>query len=159
GKWQGQGGQDLLQLARHCWEYRGLPGQAVALYKKAFTGQPGLLTDLRGGYLFHAAGSAALAGTGQGDDAPLTPQEQSALRRQALDWLKAELRNWQEKLKEVDPEALLLVDQRLPHWLAAYRFAGLRDPGPLKDLAPSERQAWEQLWSEVAQVLARLATG
>jgi serine/threonine-protein kinase len=101
---------------------------------------------------YHAARAAALAGCGQGRDAAdLDEKGRAAFRRQALDWLRAEL-EVRRRLVETDPAGFHVG---MEHWLEDPDFAGVRGPEALARLPEAERQAWQKLWVDVADTLAR----
>jgi tetratricopeptide (TPR) repeat protein len=129
---------------------------AVRLYAEAFGADPKLADDLRAARRFQAAGAAAAAGCGQGQDAThLDEQEEARLRRQALDWLRAELAGWTKQARDDRPQDRVAVQQALRTWQRSADLAGVRDPAALARLPTAEREAWQQLWQEVADVLAR----
>jgi hypothetical protein len=105
---------------------------------------------------YHAACAAALAGCGQGHDAAgLDANERARLRRQALDWLRADLAAWGRVL-EKDPEKVRSVSAGvLQHWLDDPHLVGLRDPDALAKLPEAERQPWQRLWNDVTDLLSR----
>src|SRR5262249_52830376 len=71
---------------------RRLYGASARLYQQALAAQPSLAGDLRAGHRYDAACAAVLAGCGQGNDAgKLDAAERDRWRRQALDWLRADL--------------------------------------------------------------------
>jgi hypothetical protein len=43
----------------------------------------------------------------------------------------------------------------MEHWLATPDFASVRGPDALGRLPEAERQAWQKLWADVADTLAR----
>src|SRR5262249_32878629 len=76
-----------------------------------------------------AACTAALAATGQNS---LADAAKAKLRRQALDWLKAELIGWTKLLESVQPQDRLNPDrlkvvQALSLWQQDSDLAGIRD--------------------------------
>src|SRR5262249_46055014 len=102
--------------------------------------------------LYDAARAAALAGCGQGRDAAgLDETSRAAFRRQARDWLRAEL-EVRRRLLEQDPPAFPLGMGR---WQEDPHFNGVRGPEALARLPEAERQAWHKLWADVADTLAR----
>jgi serine/threonine protein kinase/Flp pilus assembly protein TadD len=126
------------------------------LYAAAFAEQPKLADDLQGQHRYSAACAAALAGCGQGKDVEQHDIEQRGrLRRQALDWLRADLAAYHQLLEKEPGKAGPLVRQRMQHWLADRDFAGLRGPEALTKLPEAERHPWQTLWADVAQTLAR----
>ncbi len=66
---------------------------------------------------YKAARMAALAAAGKGKDADkLLEQDKSKLRRQALDWLRADLTLWRKQSQSGKVEEVLLLTQTLPQW-------------------------------------------
>jgi serine/threonine-protein kinase len=102
---------------------------------------------------YTAACAAALAGCGWGADATsLDDAERPRLRRQALDWLRADLVAWGQLLEKEPDQARARVQKMLRHWQWDGDFAGVRGEA-LAKLPESKRQAWRQLWADVEQTL------
>jgi serine/threonine-protein kinase len=121
---------------------------AVRLSAEAFAADAKLADDLEAGHRYRAALAAALAGIGQGRHAGnLTDEARAALRRQALDWLKADLAAWRGQSDEGQRA------QALRTWQAAPALAAVRDEEGLAKLPPAERAAWAALWADVEQLL------
>jgi hypothetical protein len=96
---------------------------------------------------------AALAGCGQGADAAkLDEKERARLRRQALDWLRADLTAWGKLLDKQPEKARAAVQQALRHWQEDSDLAGVRGDG-LTRLPEAELQPWQQLWVDVERML------
>jgi tetratricopeptide (TPR) repeat protein len=146
---------ERIELAGLCSKRR-LHRAAVRFYEGAFSAKPALASDLGASHRYNAACAAALAGCGQGQDADkLDGLERGRLRRQALDWLRADLDEWRRLLaKEPDKVRPVLVPQ-MRHWLADPDFAGVRGPQALAQLPEAERGPWQRLWDDVATTLAR----
>jgi serine/threonine protein kinase/tetratricopeptide (TPR) repeat protein len=147
---------ECLAVAQLCQPpYRKHYAAAARFFAKAFALEPKLAEELRVPYRYDAACAAALAGRGEADDAvKLNATERARLRRQALDWLRADL-DAKRLLLEKDPNKAgppLLREMR--HWLADPDFAGVRGPA-ISNLPETERQPWQQLWNDVADVLKR----
>src|SRR5262249_13062402 len=105
---------------------------------------------------YNAACAAALAGCGQGNDAAkLDDKERSRLRKQALEWLRADLAAW-GKLLEKEPKAHPVVQQTMQYSLADKDFTGVRGDA-LATLPETERQEWHKLWQEVTLLELRAA--
>jgi serine/threonine-protein kinase len=105
---------------------------------------------------YDAARGAARAAAGQGKDADrLDDKERTRLRRQALDWLRADLGAWGSRLDREPEKSRLVVVQALRHWQVNPDLAGARGAEALARLPEAERQAWEKLWGNVADTLAR----
>jgi hypothetical protein len=154
------GGERALRedVLEHGWMVLGRQEQfaaAVRWFAEAFRADPALLTGRPSRLRYHAACAGALAGCGRGrDTAGLDEEARAGFRRQALDWLRAELEA-RVRLLEDPQTAYLTVPRDLPYWLEAPDFAGVRGPEALGRLPQSERQAWQQLWADVADTLAR----
>jgi serine/threonine protein kinase/tetratricopeptide (TPR) repeat protein len=139
--------------------FRQLPAAAVRLYAAAFANDPKLADDLKAQHRYNAACAAALAGCGLGkDDPPPDAGAKERLRRQALDWLRADLAAYAKLLAGTGPQAPALVRQRLQHWQKDADFRGARGEGSLAELPEAERQPWQKLWDDVARTLAQAQT-
>jgi tetratricopeptide (TPR) repeat protein len=135
---------------------RKLHAAATRLYAAAFAADARLVGDRKAGHRYNAACSAALAGCGKGKDDP--PPDEAArvrLRRQALDWLRAERADQTRVLKSGRPADRSTVQQRLEHWRRDPDLAGLRDPEALAKLPVAERADWQKLWAEVEGLLSQ----
>jgi hypothetical protein len=100
-----------------------------------------------------------LAGCGRGKDADkLDDKERAHLRRQALDWQRADLEAWRRLLDKNPEKVRPILVERMRHWLADADFAGVRGPAALARLPEAERLAWQELWRGVADTLVRAQT-
>ena len=83
--------EERLGLVEWC-RVQELHCTSTRLYGEAFAADPTLADNLEAEHRYSAACSAALAAAGKGADAAgLDDQERDRLRKQALDWLQAEL--------------------------------------------------------------------
>jgi hypothetical protein len=82
----------------------------------------------------------------------LGDKERARLRRQALDWLKANLAAWRKLLETDESKAAAHVQQQMQHWLQDVDFAGVRGPDALAKLPEAERQEWRKLGAEVDEL-------
>jgi tetratricopeptide (TPR) repeat protein/serine/threonine protein kinase len=154
GKEQPKDNPERIALAELCTLKR-LYCEAVRFYEEAFVDQPDLARDMRQGHRYNAACAAFLAGSGQGKDADQSDaKERSRLRRQALEWLRADVAAYRRRLEKEPNKAGSLVRQRMRHWQLDSDFAGVRGHKDLAKLPEAERQAWQQLWADVADLLA-----
>jgi hypothetical protein len=80
--------------------------------------------------------------------------ERTRWRKQAREWLRADLAACGQKLGS-DPAANRLVTKILTHWRADPDLAGLREPSALDELPAAERQECRALWSDVDALLRR----
>jgi tetratricopeptide (TPR) repeat protein len=116
--------------------------------------------DLENGNRYEAACAAALAGCGQGTDAgQLDEKERVRWRKQALEWLQADLAAYAKRLKSGKPSDCQLVRQRLQGWQGDQDLAGLRITDAVAKLPLEEQKACQQLWAEVKALLAKTADG
>jgi Tfp pilus assembly protein PilF len=148
---------ERLAFAELCGQpFEGRYALAARLYADAIRADPRLANDLGAGNRFDAAAAAARAGCGQGQDAAgLDDPEKARLRRQALDWLRADLSLLTEEAHSDTPQARAAVGQRLRAWQRHAGLAGVRDPAGLARLPEAEGRAWQELWRDVEAVRAR----
>jgi hypothetical protein len=100
-----------------------------------------------------AACAAMLAAAGQGEGGPLDDNERAALRRQAAEWLKADLALCQRRLEKATPKERDEIRQRLEAWRDTAEMAGIR--AALAKLPDDERAACRGLWAEVEALLTK----
>ncbi len=141
--------EDRLGLAE-CCKVKKLYHTATGLYASAFAADPKLADNLGAGHRYDAACYAALAAAGQGEDAgKLDDKERASLRRQALDWLRADLALWRKQLESA------AVQKALRHWRHDTDLAGIRDAAALANLPADEQKAFNQLWADVSALLKK----
>jgi hypothetical protein len=129
---------------------------AARWYAAAFTAHPHLLAGPSAKHRYHAACAAAMAGCGQGRDAAdLDEKTRAGFRRQARDWLRAELEARRRLLERASAQDRGFIAGGLQRWLRDPYFDRVRGPEALGRLPAAERQAWHQLWADVADTLAR----
>jgi serine/threonine-protein kinase len=127
---------------------------AAGLYAAAFAADPKVADDLKAFYRYNAACYAALAAAGQGGDAAkLDDAERTRLRKQALDWLRADLALRKKQLESGQPDDRTEARNALLHWQRDGDLAGIRDAAALAKLPPDEQKAFTQLWADVAALL------
>jgi hypothetical protein len=135
-------------------------GPSARLYSESLQADPKLAEDMNSANRYNAACAAALAGAGQGDDKPpLDEKEKTRWRKQALDWLRADLAFWARQAETGKPEAKALVSQKLQLWKADTDLAGIRDETGIKALRDDEQKACRALWAEVDALLAKAQAG
>ena len=146
---------ERVELAGLC-ALKGLNAAAARFYEDAFAAAPKLADDLGAAHRYDAACAAALAGCGRGQDAnKLDDQGRARLRRQALDWLWADLKTWRGLLEKGPYVNRPAVAQQLRHWQVDADLAGVRGAEALAKLPEAERQPWHKLWDDAADLLAR----
>jgi superkiller protein 3 len=146
---------ERLGLAGWC-RIRKLHRTATRLYAEAFAADPMLADDVAAGHRCDATSSAALAAAGKGDEAAvLDDPERARLRKQALDWLRADLARWTELLEPGPPALRAAARKALKHWQHDRDLVGIRDPKALAQLPEAERKECEALWAEVQALIDR----
>lgn len=146
--------QSLL-LAELC-RLRGRYVEAVRFARDAFTADTALASDPTFGYRFEAACAAALAGAGdEREGAAVENTARRDLRRQAREWLLADLKSWNHILDELGPKARPRIINTLERWRASPRLAVLRDQDRVDLLDEAERSECRALWREVDLLHAR----
>jgi serine/threonine-protein kinase len=159
GKQKPRNAAETADFATLCYAKR-LHGSSARLWNDAFQAQTEQAADTQAHHRYNAACAAALAGCGQGkDDPPLDEPTKARWRKQALDWLKADLAAWFKILKEGPPQARQSIPETLQRWKADPDLAGLRDPEALKRLPEAEQSTCRALWTEVDVLLAKARAG
>ncbi len=155
GKLRPTDAAESLGFAQLCYN-RKLHGSAARLWTEAFQADPKLADDMRTQNRYNAACAAALAGCGQGkDNPPLDEPNKARWRKQARDWLNADLAAWSRVLQNRPPGLRRPIPQTLQHWKTDPDLAGLRDPEALKRLPEAEQNSCRALWAEVDALLAK----
>ena len=149
---------ERLGLAQIAYDSRSFAA-AARLRAEAMAIDPKLGDARQPQHRYDAACAAALAGSGQGkDDPPPDDASKTKLRRQAFDWLKAELSAWTKVLDSGPPQARPFIAQTLQHWKVDSDLAAIRDPAALAKLSEAERKDWQALWFSVDAMLAKLSS-
>jgi serine/threonine-protein kinase len=147
---------EALQLALLCGQPKQMHASASRLFADAFAAQPKLAEDLDAEHRYNAACCAALAAAGQGKDADkLDARERARWRKQALDWLRADLEAWRKALDKGKPPERAKALAALRHWQQDADLAGLRDDKALAGLPTDERDACRKLWADVAALVQK----
>jgi eukaryotic-like serine/threonine-protein kinase len=129
-------------------------------YARAFALDPKLADQWRDRNRYAAACCAALGAAGRGDDA--TALDESVpirLRRQALDWLRAELAAMTPEVAGGQPDVLMRLKYTLSRWHRDRKLAGIRDADALAKLPAGEREAFAKLWVDVEALEKKIAEG
>jgi serine/threonine-protein kinase len=147
---------ERLELAPMCY-YKGLHAAASRLWSEAFAAEPSLADDLKSGHRYSAASSAAMAGCGRSqDDPPPDHATKAGLRRQARQWLKADLALRTRQLESGTGRDHDEVRPKLADWKRDPDLAGIRDEAEVAKLPEAERNDCQALWAEVDALLARV---
>jgi tetratricopeptide (TPR) repeat protein len=139
---------ERIGFAEICY-YKGMFARSSDEYAAAFAQDPALSADATKVYRYAAACSAALAGTGAGNDDPKPSEaEKAELRGRALRSLKDEFRRAASSSKKNPGVIILLIDS----WRSDPDLFGVRDPAALAKLPAAERDEWAKFWNEVDRV-------
>jgi tetratricopeptide (TPR) repeat protein len=134
-------------------------GEALRVMRAALTGTPIWVSDPGNHVRYNSACFAARCGTGQGVDIP-PPAGWSALRKEALGWLTADLAGWEKRLRTTIREFRLsdeVVHAQMEYWLADPDLSGVRHPLALGLLPADEAAGWRKLWADVRDLRDRTA--
>jgi hypothetical protein len=146
---------ERIQLVQLCISKK-LYHTAAGLYTGAFAADPKWALDFMTGHRYNAACCAALAAAGQSVEVvKLDDKERARHRKQALDWLRADLTLYGEQLETGNPAARSAVQQKLLHWQKDIDLAGVRGAAALAKLTVDEQKAWTQLWADLAELLKK----
>jgi serine/threonine-protein kinase len=175
GNYQPQDNDERVALLGIC-QFRGLNGAAAQLYADAFAADPSLADRMTTecfrraiqGYgstaeptaafnaacRYLAARCAALAGCGLGKDGDKSSEtERTRWRKQAREWLQADLAMWAAKLDSGAPLERDLARRMLTNWQTDPDLAGLREPSALDELSADERKDCLAMWQELRAAL------
>ncbi len=151
--------RERTRLARRASE-KSLHASSARLFALAFADAPQLADDRLVRHRYDAACAAALAASGRGkDDPPLDDATRAGHRRQALEWLQAEIAAWTRILDSGPAERKVKIAPTLRQWKVDSDLAGIRDEKELARLTETERAAFRRLWIDVDQLLTRAAIG
>jgi hypothetical protein len=104
---------------------------------------------------YNAACAASLAGAVQrvGRLFDLDESERTRWRKQAIDWLQADLAALKNRSTTGDPAIRAGVSRMLSNWRENSELAALRERTALEKLPLSEQQECQRLWCDVDAVL------
>jgi serine/threonine-protein kinase len=130
-------------------QFEGRWSTAARLYTEVFEADPKLAEVPYDQDHFAAACCAALAGSGRGgDETTAGESERARWRRQARDWLRADLDSMKKILAGDVPGSRDYVIRSLVGWALDPALTGLHDPAELVRLTPAERQECLDLWRD-----------
>jgi tRNA A-37 threonylcarbamoyl transferase component Bud32/predicted RNA-binding Zn-ribbon protein involved in translation (DUF1610 family) len=148
---------DKIVLAEIAMTKRRLYALSARLYKEALSSKPSLAANANAKHRYNAACAAALAGTRSGEDtARLDADTRARWRKQALDWLRADLLFWKNLAQKNSPQTWAAIRSNLQHWRSDPDLSGIRDPDPLAKLSDEERTDWLKFWADVDALRKRV---
>src|SRR5262249_34325010 len=145
GRAQPTDASEKIEFAKMCSAKR-LYRSALRLYREAFAESPALTQKPLNAVQYDAARAAAMAGTGQGDDAlVLEHPDRADWRKQALAWLRADLAACMGRADI--PMERRYIRAILQRWLRDADLAGIRDIDAIGKLPADEQDACKKLWA------------
>jgi serine/threonine-protein kinase len=155
GEFRPRDNRERWELIARCL-FRTRYAAVAGLYADAFADAAKGATDLGAAHRYRAARAAALAGTGHGEAAP-SPEgpEAARWRRQALDWLRADLPVYGKLLETGRVDNRLGVLRVMRAWEQDRALAGLRDPEEVRKLSAGEQAGCKQFWEEIEALRKR----
>jgi serine/threonine-protein kinase len=155
GENQPKNAAERFEFGSLCYNLKRYSASA-RLIAEAFQADPKLAEDMKVQNRYNAACAAALAGCGQGrDEPPMDEAAKSRWRKQAIEWLKADLAFWNRQVETGPQQAKAFVVQTLQHWKVDTDLAGIRDEAALAKLPEDERKACRSLWTEVDALIKK----
>jgi tetratricopeptide (TPR) repeat protein len=147
------GAAEQLEFARLCRLRREYVA-AVGFCRAALAEDHGLADEPDNGHRYNAACLAVLAASGQGRDA-VAPDagERVELRREALEWVRADVNVLAGWSRNGTPPRKQLAARQLAHLRCDPDLSGVRHPWALLRLCSPERCAWQKLWADVEELL------
>lgn len=155
GNYQPRTNQERLEFAWACYTFKRYR-LAHQLYAEAFASDPKLAEDVTNFHRYNAACTLILNATEQEKDAArIDDQEKQRLRKQALDWLRADLIGNSKKLESGKLDDSIHVLEKMHHWQKDADLASIRDSAVLAQLPADEQKAFTQFWADVAALLKK----
>ena len=129
---------------------RSRPEVAARLWTGAFAAAPDLAADLVAMNRFQAARAAVRAGTeGEGEFTGPNADSRAKWRRQAVEWLRADLAASTAILNTGTASQRAGVARRLSRWQVDPTLAPIRDEPALSTLPEAERRSLREFWDKV----------
>ena len=140
-------------------QFEGRYTAAAEIYAEVLFSDTQLADDVFGGTRFRAACTAAAAGAGRDRDADSLDEEGRARwRKQARDWLRADLEESKRLSKSAKNGLQGFLKDRLKNWLTDPDLSALQDRDVCKGLLPAEQNEFQRLCDEL-RVLADQTKG
>jgi tetratricopeptide (TPR) repeat protein len=134
-------------------DLKGRTAAAARFFAEALTTDPNLISQR-----YDAACAAARAGCGDGvDTGRLDGEARARLRRQALDWLRADLAALTQGLATGKPEDRAAIRKGLLRWQLDPNLDCVSGPAVLANLPADERAPWLIFWADVEALRGKAA--
>jgi serine/threonine-protein kinase len=148
---------DVLDLACFAGFETKAHRTAARLYARALAARPAVANRVENRLRYHAACNA-LRAVGEAV-AGLSARQRARWRKQALDWLRADLAGWEQRLTGQAPEARAGALRFVGDLAGDRDVAAVRDLALLTRLPAEERDGWVRFWQDVTALKARLGAG
>jgi tetratricopeptide (TPR) repeat protein len=143
------------EYAQLCY-WKGHYVAAARLWADSFNEDAKRAEDPRWGNRYRAAYAAALAAAGQGEDAgPLDDEDRARWRRQALDWLRADLKVLGKLQASPRAEDRLLARERVHDFKFHRAVESLRPRGDIGRLPAEEQKDHNGVWYVIEYLFER----
>jgi serine/threonine-protein kinase len=140
---------EQIEFAHLCYRKK-FNAAAAQFYRDGFAAEPRIADDVPSGHRYSAACCAALTGCGKDEREHKLPEKQRVeWRRQAQDWLRADLKWWAKVAGRDDAQSKAAIAETMRRWQTDDDLAGVRAQAALKSLPDAERQQWNKLWADV----------
>jgi serine/threonine-protein kinase len=140
---------EVALLANDCGRYVS----AARFWGDAMKANPRLTQDRGNKFLYQAACAASWAATEHGSDSKgLTHQQKTKLRDDVMQFLQQELVVWKKEFANPRGVSKVVIQQNLEGWKVEPAFKAFRDRSSLPTI---EQAPWNQLWSDVDELLAK----
>jgi hypothetical protein len=151
GKVQPKDNAERLEYAIMC-QMKKYHHAAARLFAEAFAADSKITEQA--GFLYDSAVSPVLAAAGRGEDGSLLDErERARLRKQAFEWLRADLELYAKKMESSKAEDRAEVQAALRPWQEEADLATIRDPAALELLSAEEKDAFGRMWADVADLV------
>lgn len=152
----------LMELARFATHQKRLFAVMAGIFKDAFQAHPDWAeasfpldpNGVKCTNRFYAARTAAMVAGGKGHATKVNDVERAAWRRQARDWMAAELAGWKTRLDARTPEAAAEIARLLTYAQADGWLAALREAASTNGQPASERTGFQRLYAASARLYA-----
>jgi WD40 repeat protein len=145
---------ERLTLAQIAFEHKQFTA-ATRLWAEALEIDSKVGGNRRAQYRYKAARAAVLAAAGHDtNEPPLDDAAKARLRRQALDWLKAELAAWSKRLEPGSRASRPAIARALSDWMQDPDLAGVRDTAALARFPEADRKEWQALWARFRDLMS-----
>jgi serine/threonine-protein kinase len=156
GKTKAANATEQMDFAWLC-NIRRMYAAAAGMYAEAFADQGKEAEQLLATYRYMAACAAAAAGCGLSPDAStLDEKARRRWRRQAQEWLRAELVAHSTGMENRKPADIVSIRDKLDRWNLEPTLTGVRGAESIAKLPAQEQEGWTRLWADAAALRKKI---